>query len=340
MAGGQYGSEGKGLLAAWLAERAVEENIPFNGVITSAGPNSGHTSYFGDRKIVLKQLPTFAVHMSLRGWHIPVYFSAGSVIDAEILVSEHNAFQDIPIYIHPCATVVLEKDRVAEHDASGSIFAVAGTRSGTGAAIARKVRRDISAIYYNYSQRLFPYYESIVDLDYHPYFMEISQGFSLGLNEAKFYPNVTSRECTFMQGMADSRLPPTYYKRGYLAFRTYPIRVGNSDGFSSGDWYQDQQETTWDAIGVPVEYTTVTKRVRRVATFSWNQFKDSVTANAPTHVFLNYMNYLHTKEQLEFYEKHRQVRNVSLGENYKFIFGHGPRVEQVNDQDSSGVEGI
>jgi adenylosuccinate synthase len=340
MAGGQYGSEGKGLLASWLAKRAIEENVPFNGVITSAGPNSGHTSYFGDRKIVLKQLPTFAVHMSLRNRNIPVYFSAGSVIDAEILVEEHLTFPDIPIFIHPCATVILEKDRVAENDASGSIFAVAGTRSGTGAAISRKILRDPSAIYYNHSHRLFPYFENIVDLEYHPYFMEISQGFSLGLNEAKFYPHVTSRECTFMQGMADARLPPTYYKRGYLCFRTYPIRVGNADGFSSGNWYTDQHEITWEDIGLPAEYTTVTKRVRRVATFSWNQFKDSVTANDPTHVFLNYMNYFGAVDQLRFYEKHREVRDNELGENYKFIFGHGPRVEQVGDQDSPRIEGV
>jgi adenylosuccinate synthase len=339
LAGGQYGSEGKGLLASWLAKRAVEDNIPFNGVITSAGPNSGHTSYFAGEKIVLKQLPTFAVHMALRGINIPVYFSAGSIIDAEVLVAEHRMFPNIPVYIHPCAAVILEKDKVEERDASSSIFAIAGTRSGTGAAISRKVRRDPSAIYYNHSHRLFPYYENIVDLEYHPYFMEISQGFSLGLNEAKFYPYVTSRECTFMQGMADARLPPTYYKRGYLCFRTYPIRVGNADGFSSGDWYTDQREITWEDIDQPAELTTVTKRVRRVATFSWNQFKDSVIANDPTHVFLNYMNYMNALEQLDFYKKHRETRH-DLGANYKFIFGHGARMEQVDDQDSAGVAGV
>jgi adenylosuccinate synthase len=339
MAGGQFGSEGKGLLASWLAKRAIEEDIPFAGCITSAGPNSGHTSYFGDEKIVLKQLPTFAVHMFLRSHAIPVYFSAGAIIDAELLVKEHLEFPDIPIFIHPCAAVILERDKVEELDASGSIFAIAGTRSGTGAAISRKVRRDPSAIYYNHSHRLFPYYENITDLDYHPYFMEISQGFSLGLNEAKFYPYTTSRECTFMQGMADARLPPTYYKKGYLCFRTFPIRVGNADGFSSGDWYADQTELTWADIGVPAELTTVTKRERRVATFSWNQFKDSAIANDPTHVFLNYMNYIGTVDQLEFYKKHRETRDV-LGANYKFIFGHGPRVEQVDDQDSTGASSI
>lgn len=339
MGGGQFGSEGKGLLASWLAKKALIEDVPFNGCITSAGPNSGHTSYFGEVKIVLKQLPTFAVHMHLRGYTIPVYFSAGAIIDAEILVGEHLKYPTIPIYIHPCACVVSYKDIDTEMDQDDSIFKIAGTRSGTGAVIARKVRRDPSSIYYNQSHRMFPYCEGVVDLDYHPYFMEISQGFSLGLNEAKFYPYVTSRECTFMQGMSDARLPPTYYKRGYLCFRTFPIRVGNADGFSSGDWYADQSERSWDEIGVTAELTTVTKRVRRVATFSWNQFKDSVIANDPSHVFINFMNYFDAREQLEFYKKHREVRNV-LGANYKFIFGHGPRMEQVNDQDSAGVESV
>ena len=339
LAGGQYGSEGKGALAAWLAHEAAEKEHEFAGVITSAGPNSGHTSYFYDEKIVLKQLPTFAVHMALYGQLIPVYFSAGSIIDAEILVAEHRRFPDIPIYVHPCAAVVSYKDVASEIDIEGTIFKVAGTRSGTGAALARKVQRDPSAIYFNHSQRLFPYYESIVEPDYRAYFMEISQGFSLGLNEAKFYPKTTSRECTFMQGMADARIAPRHFSKGYLCFRTYPIRVGNIDGFSSGDWYADQSEIDWSMIGVPAELTTVTKRERRVATFSWNQFSDSMDANMPTHVFINFMNYLSPHDQFQLYSKLKDKQH-EFSWYYEHIFGYGAGVDQIKYQGVSGTEAI
>jgi adenylosuccinate synthase len=292
------------------------------GVITNAGPNSGHTSWFDDKKIVLKQLPTFAVHSHLLGRTLPVYFSAGAVIDPEILIAEHKRYPEIPIFIHPNAAVVHEYDKEAECDPEGSIFAVAGTRSGTGSVIARKVRRDPSAIYYNHSQRIFPYYWRIDNANLTPYFMEISQGFSLGLNDPIFYPKVTSRECTFAQGMSDARIAMPHYKRGYLCFRTFPIRVGNVDGLSSGDWHSDQHEIIWDDIGVPAELTTVTKRERRVATFSWNQFYDAITANDPTHVFINFIQYLAKEHQDEFIK-------ACSSPSHKLISGYGPRVEDV-----------
>ena len=58
---GQFGSTGKGLLASYLAEKAWDEGIDFDIVVTSAGPNSGHTFYHKGEKIVLKMLPSFAV---------------------------------------------------------------------------------------------------------------------------------------------------------------------------------------------------------------------------------------------------------------------------------------
>jgi adenylosuccinate synthase len=338
LAGGQFGSEGKGALAAWLALQSLRELVPWNGIITSAGPNSGHTSWFKGEKIVLKQLPTFAVHLYLHRVIVPVYFSAGAVIDPVILLEEHRRYPEIPIFIHPNAAVVSLKDKEAERDPHSSIFQVAGTRSGTGAVLVRKLQRDPSAIYYNHSQRMFPYHDIALDPAHYPYFMEISQGFSLGLN-SEFYPKVTSRECTFAQGMADARIAMSHYSRGYLCFRTFPIRVGNADGFDSGEWYPDQSELTWDEVGVPPEYTTVTNRIRRVAQFSWMQFGESMAANMPTHVFLNYLNYATPDERDKFIDAHRRYKN-GAGFEYKFIYGFGPRVEDLIHQDSARIESV
>ena len=91
-----------------------------------------------------------------RMWNAPGgIFSAGAIIDAEILIKEHAEYPEIPIYIHPCAAVVSYKDIIAERDPDSTVFAVAGTRSGTGAVLARKIKRDRSAIYYNQSHRMF-----------------------------------------------------------------------------------------------------------------------------------------------------------------------------------------
>ena len=74
-----------------------------------------------------------------------------------------------------------------------------------------------------------------------------------------------------------------------MTCRSYPIRVGNTDKGTSGGWYPDQQETTWEALGVEPELTTVTKRVRRVATWSWQQFTDAVRANEPDAIWLGFI---------------------------------------------------
>lgn len=328
---GQFGSTGKGALSAWIAEQAIKLRIAglFAGAIYSGGPNSGHTFYVDDEKVVLKQLPSFAVYLYKKGITIPVYLSAGAVIDIDILREEANRYPNLPIFVHPNAAVVSEEDKQAEH--AGSIAAVAGTRSGTGSAIARKVLREHSAIAGFSLGRV----AANVVIQAHrmkpekaPYFMEVSQGFSLGIN-SHFYPKVTSRECTVMQGLADARLPPASLAHTYMAIRTYPIRVGDVDGHSSGAWYPDQYETTWEHLRIEPELTTVTKRVRRVATFSMEQFHEACYANNPSIVFLSHMDYLSISNQDELARSIRYARE-NMGLDFILIYGYGPRVKDVS----------
>lgn len=329
---GQFGSTGKGALSAWLAWEAYKRLAPhsfnFAGAIYSGGPNSGHTSYFGERKIVLKQLPTFAVHMAELGLHIPVYLSAGAVIDRDILADEAEAYPHIPIFVHPNAAIVTDEDRREEEQ--GSIGAVAGTRSGTGAALVRKIRREPMAIA---DRSLGRVAQNVMLLDHtinperHAYFMEVAQGFSLGIN-SRFYPKVTSRECTVMQGLADARIPPRHLARTYMAIRSYPIRVGDVDGHSSGAWYPDQQETTWEALKQEPEITTVTKRVRRVATFSMIQFFEACNANAPDYVFVSHMDYFNSEEHVNFIDR-LQEASYSLSKGFDLLLGFGPKITDI-----------
>jgi len=327
---GQFGSTGKGALAAWLAEYSITTGMyrSFSGSITSAGPNSGHTFYVDKEKIVLKQLPTFAVYLYKRGITVPVYLSAGAVIDPLTLKEEADRFPGLPIYVHPNAAVVTEMDKAVEY--SGSIAAVAGTRSGTGAVLARKVMRDPSVIAGNNLGYIAP---NVVVQNHrmkpekNAYFMEVSQGFSLGIN-SHFYPKVTSRECTVMQGLADARIPPTMVREVYMAIRTFPIRVGDVDGHSSGAWYSDQQETSWEKLRVEAELTTVTKRVRRVASFSMDQFYDACYANDPTMVFISHMDYIDGDTQHLLLDSLSEARD-RMDKDFTFLFGYGPTTWDV-----------
>ena len=329
---GQYGSTGKGALTAYLAEQAIKNNSYFSGAIYSGGPNSGHTFYVGEQKIVLKQLPTFAVYCSARNVHVPAYLSAGAIIDREILKAEAERFPTLQVFVHPNAAIVTDEDRKAEE--TGSIAEVAGTRSGTGEALVRKIRREPNAIAGN-SLGLIAHNVSILNhrikSDRNAYFMEVSQGFSLGIN-SHFYPKVTSRECTVMQGLADARIPPRHLAHTYMAIRTFPIRVGDVDGHSAGSWYSDQHETTWDKLAVEPEITTVTKRVRRVATFSMDQFYDACHANDPTVVFVSHMDYLGKAEQRSLLEDLFNARN-QMNKNFRFMASYGPKVSDVRKEE-------
>lgn len=332
---GQFGSTGKGVLAAFLAEQAIKSDVEFRGAMCNAGPNSGHTFYHGDEKHVLKQLPTFAVASTLLGRPVDAYLSAGSIIDPDILLDEAWRYPDVRIFVHPNASVIRQSDKDGEKE--GSIAAVAGTRSGTGMAQVRKIMREPDAVWGKAEIQLgaFRYPPNIqtgdrhfpLSMRDHRMFMEVSQGFSLGIN-SQFYPKVTSRECTVMQGITDARIAPKFVTRTYMAARSLPIRVGNVDGHSSGDCYRDQQEISWESIGVQPELTTVTKRERRLFSFSVDQMIESVSANQPDFVFMNFMNYLSVEQQDELGAKLVRIRNFTKCQ-FDILTGWGPKSSDV-----------
>lgn len=339
---GQFGSTGKGVLAAWLALRAFERGIDFAGVISNAGPNSGHTFYHGDEKHVLKQLPTFAVARGLMIKDSPhdaeydgmpdVFLSAGAIIDPKILALEASRYPFLDIYVHANAAVITEYDKAAEH--LGSVAAVAGTRSGTGVALANKILRNGDAVWGDFGADRFSMPRNVrtvqqlpIDPARNRYFVEVSQGFSLGIN-SQFYPKVTSRECTVMQAIADARIAPKFVQRTYMVARTLPIRVGNVDGHSSGAWYPDQRELTWNEVGVRPELTTVTQRERRIATFSSIQLTEAVLANQPDFLLMNFMNYLSLEQRGALHKQLQMIRHET-GVDFELMEGHGPKSEDV-----------
>jgi adenylosuccinate synthase len=325
---GQFGSTGKGLLASYLARWAHKISI----VVTSGGSNSGHTFYTHDtsEKVVLKHLPTLAVAAKYRDIDIPVYLSPGAIVDPDILNQEVEWF-GIPVMLAATATVISHIDKDSE--SSGTIAAVAGTRQGVGAALVRKIQRDPNAIVRDSGVAWHPFIRVVHEIpDWRQFkrpFLEVSQGFSLGYH-SQFYPKVTSRECTAAQGMADARIPPHMVNQVLMVIRTFPIRVGNHEGFSSGDWYPDQKEVSFSEIGQPEELTTVTKRVRRIATFSGKQYEEALLANRPAVVLVNFMNYISDRAtRVKFAQGLRHEARRILGREPKFLYGYGPRISDI-----------
>lgn len=288
MVDGQYGSTGKGLLASILAPAAFNR---VHAVTTNQGPNSGHTSYYGDEKVVLKQLPTLPVAlMKMYGYVTDIIMNPGAVINFEVLQNELTHYPRTDrIFLSQQAAVVSTDDLTEDKD---TVRRIASTGTGMGPAIARKVSRFPEAVVKAHPNSLSNVHRlsQIRWPDDQIVFMEVAQGFSLGLHDS-FYPNVTSRECTVMQGLADARIPAQFLRKVVMSLRTFPIRVGSTEN-SSGGCYPDQREVTFEEIGVEPEYTTVTKRKRRIFTWSNTQFMEALQANRPDVLFINFMNYL------------------------------------------------
>lgn len=310
LVGGQWGSEGKGAAAAWLATQ-IGKNMNVGSkliVTTNAGAQAGHTSVHDDKKRVVFHLPTAPLVLRELGVEALSYLNAGSIIDPIVLekeIKEHDLnpvivtqdHQFHRIYIHPNAAVITDECRDAEMTAGSAQTKIASTRKGVGEALSRKVLRS------GVIARDFPYTRSFmrrIDLNKRmqsgaSVLVEVPQGYSLGVN-GKFYPHCTSRECTVQQAMADAQIHPSFYGASMLVIRTYPIRVGNivengQEVGNSGRCYPDQHEIKWEDLGVEPEITTVTKRVRRVFTFSDQQLFDAMQATRPSVVYLTFCDY-------------------------------------------------
>jgi adenylosuccinate synthase len=334
--GGQFGSEGKGLAQGYLATRCVNNGEVW--AVTSASANAGHTCVLADgTKLVTYHLPMSGVLIP----HAELVLSAGAVIDPDVLEAEIDALQACPsvapirprLSIHPRAAVIDKIDVESERNPVSSVTRIASTQHGVGSALARRVTR--SAHLAEHTPKLRPYIRAH-QLNTHlehgdAVILEIPQGLGLGLYSGLEYPYCTGREVSVGQGMADAQIDPRRLGAVLMVIRTFPIRVGHiydKNGKQIGDsgpFYPDSVETSWEEIGVDPEITTVTKRVRRVASFSFKQYQDSLQYLNPSHVFLNFGNYL-SEEALR-----KMVRNMSFSGKVPDLIGLGPRVDQVAD---------
>jgi len=169
--------------------------------------------------------------------------------------------------------------------------------------------------------------------------VEGAQGYGLSMYHG-FYPYTTSRDVSLWQILADCGIPhdllPTVMDLPDITVvgtcRTYPIRVANrfdthgtQVGYS-GPCYDDQLEITFEEIGQKTELTTVTKLPRRIFTFSRKQIGEAIEYNGAREIFLNFVNYCKTEEEVqdivESIERspNTLVRWIGLGPEYKDVY--------------------
>lgn len=296
--GGQYGSEGKGAVAG-----ALVDTYGYEILIRVAGPNAGHSVIGLDGvKYAFRQIPAAGV----RHHSATLYIAPGSEVDMEVLRDEIDVMRraGIPVegrlFVSPEATVLEEHHHQREADDVG--FGKEGsTRKGVGAARCDRLMRRAKLVR-DYHGEFAKMGAMVADPEkfYTRGMLEGTQGYWLGAH-AGFYPFCTSSDCRAIDFLAMGGFTWTE-AIPIVVFRSFPIRIAGNSG-------PLQHETTWENIGVPAEYTTVTKKVRRVGDWEHQFIEPALQANRIGRtlplVAMTFMDYLSPDpdEQLQIARK-------------------------------------
>ena len=273
--GGQFGSEGKGAICGWLGRTQDSER---DVAIRVAGPNAGHTAYDPNGvEFKLRALPVAAVTSKDCQLHI----AAGSEVDIDVLIDEINQAESFGhkihhrLTIHPSATILTQRHKEAEN-LLGLVNTIGSTGKGIGGARADRIMRRADTIDAVPSLRGVMSEPGPFNLDdVRHLVIEGTQGYGLGLH-TRYYPQVTSSDCRAIDFLAMAGISPWDERitglRVIVVARVYPIRVAGNSGPLRG-------ETTWGDLGLPEEFTTVTKKLRRVGEPDWDLVAEAVRAN-------------------------------------------------------------
>lgn len=319
LVGAQYGSEGKGAIAAALADR-------FDIHVRTGGPNAGHT-YYVDKpwadhlthdardgipermKLVSRQVPVGA-----KDPNAFLYLGPAAMLDVDLLIQEVDELNKAGIDVRGRLSVderALVIDPVRHHAEEGGVSGQAHKKigsTGEGVGLARMahlnrtalIHRDIAWTHidhagdqeirerlegeglsvYNTTRILFESLEAGANV-----LLEGTQGSGLSSVTGP-WPYCTSADTNAGQLCVDAGISPRWLRNVILVARTFPIRVAGNSGPMGN-------EVDWETVGVEPETTTVTKKVRRVGTWDLELFRTAIRLNGPEPgVFFTFLDYI------------------------------------------------
>jgi len=302
--GGQYGSEGKGNIVAYLARE-------YDVMVRVGGPNAGHTVASAAGTFTYHHLPSGSRDVTAR-----LLLGPGMTIFLPGLLAEIDECGIGPdrLFIDPQATIIEQADREAEQ--VHLVSTIASTGSGSGAAAARRIlsrgkttirlAKDVDELrpyvgtpgnyHGSTSDRLEEAYRSGQSI-----LLEGTQGSGLSIFHGD-YPYVTSRDTNVAGCLAEAGISPSRVRKILMVIRPMPIRVGDPDGNDGHISGLLKHPTTFDAIAQfagleaealnTAEKTSTTHRKRKVGWFEWDQFRKACALNAPTDIVLTFADYL------------------------------------------------
>jgi adenylosuccinate synthase len=303
--GGQYGSEGKGHIVSYLARE-------YSMIVRVGGPNAGHKVFFDEGPYTHHQLPSGTLRTNAR-----LLIGPGATVNVERLmkeIAECNVNKD-RLFIDPQAMVISKEDIERE---AGLKKRISSTGQGVGFATARRITdRGKQINLAGMIPELKPFTQrKASDLLEEAYcngdriLVEGTQGIALSIYHGQ-YPYVTSRDTSTAGALAEAGIPPTRTRKVVMVCRTFPIRVQDPKGGTSGPL---EQEISWATVAKRAglnaaklnrsERTSTTDRRRRVGEFDWDLLRQATVIDGPTDIALTFTDYLDAQnEQARRYEQ-------------------------------------
>lgn len=296
LVGGQYGSEGKGAIAAHVADR-------YDVHVRVGSPNAGHTIWWRGEKHVMQTIPC--------GWINPnakVVIGRGALVNMRLLMQELSHIEQYypdfreRLYIDAEAGVLDECFHQMEGGTEGEMHRrIGSTGEGVGPARMARIARDPEnfrlirdvaddyglwdCVYSDTPGLLADWQDTGYDV-----LIEGTQGSGLSLYHSN-WPYCTSVDTNAAGIIAEVGVAPSRVTDVLMVCRTYPIRVAGNSGPM---W----MEITWEELAgrmgrsVVPERTTVTHKVRRIAEWDDDLFRRSDVLNAPTEIALTFCDYI------------------------------------------------
>lgn len=268
LVGGQFGDEGKGKIASYLAISDNPEIVARGGV----GPNAGHTVQFEGKKYGLRMLPCGINNPKSR-----IMIGAGVAVDPEVLKKEVELTGTKGrVFVDRRCTVITKEHK--EADASSALSAKIGTtKTGCGPATAARASR--SAPLAQDFPELKPFIADVAAAVNRAknVLVEGSQGFMLSVLYGT-YPFVTSKDVSASSIAADVGLGPTSIDHVITTIKSYTTRVG------SGPLRDEIPIEEATKLGFQ-EYGTVTGRPRRTSKdLHWEDLRLAAMINGATQI--------------------------------------------------------
>lgn len=341
LVGLQWGSEGKGKIAAYLSSE-------YNAMVRSGGPQAGHTFYHGSSKYINRQIPCGVIDPECM-----LFITAGGIVNLDVLVEEIRRYQLYPdrLMIDPMCMVATEhhitQEKMRRLDAR-----ISSTTEGVGAAQCDKIWRTgrVFKWYAKKDPELCFYCNDVADSLIHlssegSILLEGTQGYGLCLNHGS-YPYCTSRDILASSLLSDAGLPPNCHRQTIGVVRTYPIRVGGNSGPAGSS-----REITWRDVAARsgyselIEYTTITGKVRRVFEQDYEVLGRGIRLNGVSMLAVMFIDYINCQDRgvREFENLSDQSKSYihSIEDRYGVfvgLIGTGPGELDIIDRRSDPPE--